>query len=339
MDFMTDASEQARVAIEALPRVRLGTLPTPLVPLDRLSSELGVEVWAKRDDLTGLGFGGNKVRQLEFLVADALARRANVLVTGGGPRSNHVRITAAAAARSGLDCRVVLYGEPPVPEPANLSWTRRFGARVSYTGSAQRASVDETMSQLCEELSGRGQAPYMIERGAGGPLGCVGYLRAAIELDAQLDDIELKPKELFLATGSCGTQAGLVLGLGLTRPGCRVVGVTTSRPRAECLRRVDSLVQGCAALLEIDAPTTSCSVTVIDGIGPGYGICSAGGLAATRLLAATEGLALDQTFTAKAMAELVVRARRGRCEEPIVFLHSGGAGGALSGSVEDGAAA
>jgi D-cysteine desulfhydrase len=312
------------------PRVELAALPTPLRPLPRLSEALGVELWVKRDDLTGLGLGGNKARKLEFLAGAALAERADVLVTGGGPGSNHAQMTAAAAARLRLRCDIVLYGSPLVREPANLRLSRLLGAEVHFTGDPDRGSVDAEIPRRCRLWEQDGHVPYAIPRGGASPVGCSGYVEAAFELDEQLRTAGVAPTRLYLATGSCGTQAGLALGALLCGASYRVVGVTVSRDRDECVDRIRALIGEAAALLGVDPPESP--VDVVDGyIGPGYGKPSLEGQEASRLAAGTEGLLLDHTFTAKAMAALVADARSGRLDGPVVFLHTGGTGGLLGG--------
>ena len=305
------------------PRIHLATMPTPLQAAPRLSEALGVETWIKRDDLTGVGLGGNKARKLEFLLADARAWGADVVVTGGGPGSNHIQITATAAARLGLECVVVLYGNRPRPEPLNLQLARLAGAQVRFTGKADRASVDGGLDATVARLERNGRRPYRIGRGGASAVGCLGYVEAAFELDGQVAG--LRPEAVVLATGSCGTQAGLVLGAALVGAAWRVRGVSVSRPVAECRERIAMLAGGAAGVLGLQPVLTA--PDVVDGIGPGYGRPSRAGQAAASLAARTEGLFLDPVFTAKAMATLVAEAHAGSLAGPVVFLHTGGAGG------------
>ncbi len=304
------------------PRVRLATLPTPVQAAPRLSDALGVEVWVKRDDLTGVGLGGNKARKLEFLLADARAWGADVVVTGGGPGSNHIQITATAAARLGLGCVLVLYGDRPRPEPLNLRLARLAGAQVRFTGDPERSSVDAGLDATVARLERNGRRPYRIGRGGATAVGCLGYVEAAFELE---DQLAATPEAVVLATGSCGTQAGLCLGAALVGAAWRVWGVSVSRPVAECRERIATLARGAASILGVD-PTIA-GVEVIGGIGPGYGRPSRAGQAAAALAARTEGLFLDPVFTAKAMAALVAEAQAGDLTGPVVFLHTGGTGG------------
>jgi D-cysteine desulfhydrase len=315
------------------PRVRLATLPTPLQAAPRLSDALGLEVWVKRDDLTGVGLGGNKARKLEFLLGDARSWGADVVVTGGGPGSNHIQITATAAARLGLGCVLVLYGDRPRPEPLNLRLARLAGAQVRFTGDPERASVDAGLDATVGRLERNGRRPYRIGRGGATAVGSLGYVEAAFELEEQLSAPGPghgaggpgTPEVVVLATGSCGTQAGLTLGAALAGASWRVYGVSVSRPVAECRERIAALARGAAGVLGVTA--TVGGIEVVDGIGPGYGRPSRAGQAAASLAARTEGLFLDPVFTAKAMAALVAEAEAGSLAGPVVFLHTGGTGG------------
>ena len=303
-------------------RFPLATLPTPLQPAERLSAALASPpVLLKRDDLTGFALAGNKARKLEYLLGDALAAGCDVLLTGGGPDSNHCQAAAAAARVAGLDCELVLYGQEPPQPRHNLQLARRFGASVAFTGDLDRASVDRALEGRAERLRAAGRRPYLVPRGGATPLGAVGYALAAEELAGQLAEVGAEPELVLVATGSCGTQAGLVAGTVAAGRRWRVVGASVSRPPSECRRRVLELARGCAALLGSPAPGER-DVEVVDARGPGYGTASADGDAAAGLAAATEGLLLDPVFTAKAMA--VLAATVGGLRAPAVFVHTGG---------------
>lgn len=305
-----------------IPRIRLATLPTPLQPAPRLSAEVGVEIWLKRDDLTGLGLGGNKVRGLEYLLADAIAQGCDTVVTGGGPGSNWAMLAALAARTRGLDSVLVCYGDP-VPPVGNMALAKAVGAQIRFTGDYDRASVDTGVAAVADELRAAGRKPYPLGRGGATAVGALGYLTAARELAAQLADNGWAPSALWLATGSCGTQAGLVAGAAWQRLG-PVVGVTVSRPADECVARVDAVSRAAAALAGVPPPEGL--PTVVDGhIGPGYGKRSAEGDGAADLVARTEGVFLDPIFAAKAMAGLLAAIRRGEVTDPVVFLVTGGA--------------
>ena len=314
----------------SVPRTALATLPTPLLEAPRLSEAVGAEVWIKRDDLTGLLLGGNKARKLEFLCGEALAQGADTLVTGGGPGSNHGQLTAAAAARLGLGCVVVCYGSAPAPEPLGLRLTRRLGADVVFTGSPDRASVDARLDEAAAKLTADGGRPYVIPRGGASATGAVGYALAADELAAQLAAEGIGSATLLLATGSCGTQAGLVAGAD-SAARLHVVGVPVSRSPAECVERVARLATGCAERLGSGRVFSEADVHLMGGfLGPGYGRPSPEGDAAVELALRTESLVLDPVFTAKAMAALIAEARAGRLSGPVVFLHTGGTPAALA---------
>jgi D-cysteine desulfhydrase len=308
----------------SLPRVPLVATPTPLQPAPRLSEALGAEVWFKRDDLTGRGLGGNKLRGLEYLLGDAIAHGCDCLVTGAGSQSNWAMLAALAARLCGLDPYLVFYGSPARPT-GNLLLDELIGADVRFTGELERSSVDQAMDKLGHVLAEEGRRPYVVPRGGATKLGSAGYVRASLELADQLLATDLVPSHLWLATGSCGTQAGLVAGARWLGAPYEVVGVTVSRPAAECVARVSSLAEGVAEVLDLPQHRVG-GVAVRGGhIGPGYGQPSLEGQDAARLVARTEGIFLDPVFGAKAMAALLDAARKGQIIGPVVFLVSGGA--------------
>jgi D-cysteine desulfhydrase len=307
----------------AQPRVRLGTFPTPLQPAPRLSDAAGVEVWLKRDDLTGLGLGGNKVRGLEFLLADAQRLGCDHVVTGGGPGSNWAMLAALAARTRGLDTVLVCYGDP-VPAVGNMALAASVGTEIRFTGDTDRSSVDTGVAAVADELRAAGHRPYPMGRGGATAVGALGYVAASQELAVQLLALGLAPAAVWLATGSCGTQAGLFAGMRWQCPGVEVVGVTVSRPVAECVERVGAVAREAAERIGVPPPDRA--PTVVGGhIGPGYGHRSAEGDAAAELVARTEGVFLDPIFAAKAMAGLLAAAARGEVGGPVVFLVTGGA--------------
>ena len=298
--------------------------PTPLHPAPRLSRELGVPVLFKRDDLAGVGLGGNKLRGLEFLIADALAQGCDSLVTGAGPQSNWTMLAALTSLRYGIEPHDVCYGRGPGEAQGNMRLHRWLGVDVRFTGEAERSSVDAGIAAVTGELRAAGRRPYPIPRGGATPLGALGYVRASLELAGQLADMDEPPSGLWLATGSCGTQAGLVAGAAVTGASYQVVGVTVSRPAGEAAERVRELAAAAAALAGTGTALPTPDVRT-GWIGPGYGVPSAAGQAAARLVAETEGVFLDPVFGAKAMAALIAGCRAGRVDGPQVFLVSGGA--------------
>jgi D-cysteine desulfhydrase len=321
------------------PRVDLVVGPTPLHLAPRLSRELGVPLLFKRDDLIGRGLGGNKLRGLEYILADALGQGCDCLVTGAGPQSNWTMLAALSCLRSQIEPHVVCYGTDAASE-GNMRLHRWLGVDVRFTGSPDRSSVDAGIEAAGAELRAGGRRPYLVPRGGATPLGALGYVRASTELAAQLAALGEQPAGLWLATGSCGTQAGLQAGAALTGAPYRVRGVTVSRPVSECLDRVRTLAADAAALAtgerttgESDAEESATGEgaaisepEVLGGwIGPGYGVPSAEGQAAARLVARAEGVFLDPVFGAKAMAALIAECRAGRVRGPQIFLVSGGA--------------
>jgi D-cysteine desulfhydrase len=316
------------MAVSQPARHPLTTLPTPLVRAERLERALGVPpLWVKRDDLIGFVLAGNKARQLEMLLADALGQDCDTLLTGGGPASNFCQAAAAAARVAGLACVLVLYGQEPAVPPPNLALARALGARITFTGVPERESVDAALDAAEAGLRADGRRPYLVPRGGATGLGAVGYALAVAELAAQLDAEGVAPELVLVATGSGGTQAGLVAGTVAGGSPWRVVGASVSRPPEECAERVLALARAAADLLGTPAADAS-HVLVRDVRGPGYGIPSAEGDTAAGLAARREGLLLDPVFTAKALAELPRLAAEG-AGGPVVFWHTGGTPEAL----------
>jgi D-cysteine desulfhydrase len=296
------------------PRIPLGQFPTPLEALPRLSAELGVEVLMKRDDLTGLALGGNKIRKLEMLLAEAVAGGADAVVTCGSVQSNHCRCTAAAARKLGLECGLVLFEGRHNEENGNLLLDRLFGATLEIHPLSERPRAEELMGAL----GARWRRPHVIPFGGSNAVGAAAYAWGYQELVEQLGG---RRGTLFCVTSSGATHAGLVVGAAAL-PGPAVLGVSIADPVAAVEPRVARLVQEAMGLLEVEGDFT---VTVLDGQrGGGYGVPSEEGLAAIRLLAQTEGILLDPVYTGKGMAGLIDQVRRGEIVEPAIFLHSGG---------------
>ena len=313
-------------------RVELAALPTPLTTAPRLAADLGIgRLLVKRDDLTGFALGGNKARSLEFLIAEALREGADTLVTGGSPESNFVVCAAAAARTAGLSCRLVIAGEPAAHAPG-LGLARSWGASVTWTGAADRASVDDTLPREAENLAARGRRPYVMPRGGATALGAVGYALAAAELHDQLAEAGLRHARVVVAVGSGCTLAGLVAGNALLGWPWRLLGASVSRPPEETHRRVLELATDCLTLLadvgwaDRAAARRAASgirgsrVELVDARGPGHGLASADGRQAADAALRTEGLVVDPVYTAKALAT-----RREVTDEPtVVFWHTGG---------------
>jgi D-cysteine desulfhydrase family pyridoxal phosphate-dependent enzyme len=323
--------------IESLPRIRLATLPTPLDEAPRLSDWLGVRVLFKRDDLTGFALGGNKARKLEFLIADALEKKADVVVTGGGPQSNHARMTAAAARKVGMDATLVFSGNPPPESNGNLLIDEILGAEILYTHTADTSETDRMIERVTAERRAAGRRPYLIPRGGSTVLGCISYILAVGELLEQLTAAGVEPDSIFITTGSCGTHAGILAGCKYFGARIPVLGITVSRPVDEGLPRILRLVKETAEFLETPLPLEPDEVIIKDGyLGAGYAIITPEAREAIRRVARLEGIFLDPVYTGKTMAGLIDLVQRGEIARgsTVVFWHTGGAPG-IFGHAED----
>lgn len=314
------------------PRVRLAHLPTPLEPLPRLSEALGVELWIKRDDCTGLAGGGNKTRKLEFLLGDAMEQGADTLVTQGAVQSNHVRQTAAAAAAHGLKCEVILEERTgskatDYVHNGNVLMDRLFGAGIRFVdgGSDMMAALEMTAEQVRQG----GGRPYVIPGGGSNAIGALGYVDCAREIVVQADELDLPIDRIVTATGSAGTHAGLVAGLAVMGADIPVLGIGVRAPKPKQEANVLKLAQETAALLgHPDAVTDTMVVADCDYVGEGYGLIDGAVIEALKLAARTDGIVLDPVYTGKAMKGLIALAGSRRFEgETVVFLHTGGAQG------------
>ena len=316
--------------LATLPRYPLTTLPTPLQRARNLEAALGPRcprVYLKRDDLTGLAFGGNKARKLEYLLANALANEATTLVTEGAAQSNHARMTAAAAAIAGLRSVLVLDARHGSEIGGNLLLDHLLGAEVRIV--PDKAARTALMASIGDELRATGERPYVIPTGGSVPIGAAGYVAMVTELLEQLATAGEAPSRLYFATGSLGTQAGLVVGARAFSAPFAVYGVAVEHPVTQLIADGVTLANATAALLGLAGHCKfSDSDIAIDGefIGPAYGVPTEEGLDAIRLLARTEGVFLDPVYSGKAMAALIAHARRDTLDpdEAIVFLHTGG---------------
>jgi D-cysteine desulfhydrase len=319
--------DREAVGVGGAPRFPLAVLPTPLVRAHRLERALRCPpLYIKRDDMTGFALGGNKVRKLEYLIGRARQQGCDMIITGGGPGSNHCMTTAAAARVAGMSCVLVLFGNPPSQPPAALTLARRFGARVRFTGDDDRTSVDPRMTAVADEHRAQSRTPYIIPRGGATPTGSLAYAQACTELAAQLAQHDVDPELLLVATGSCGTQAGLVAGTIADNAAWRVVGASVSRTVDECVARIDALARTCTDRLGARLPRPD-EVTVMDARGPGFGRPSDSGRRYAALAADTEGILLDPVYTAKALAQL---SQLRDVTGPIVFWHTGGLASAIA---------
>ena len=315
--------------IESLARFPLAQLPTPINELKSLSLELGgPELLIKRDDQTGLALGGNKTRKLEFLVGQALEQGADTLVTAGAAQSNHCRQTAAAAAKAGLRCELLLNGPKPDLPNGNVLLDELFGARIHWIQPPERVTK---WRELPDQLRQEGRKPYMIPVGGSNDVGAVGYVLAMIELVEQLDRINRRVDHVVFASSSGGTQAGMVLGAKVTGFAGKLLGVSIDKKDhdgAPYQRELADIANETAKYIGFDAQFSANDFNVdYSYLGGGYGIVSGLEREAIRLLGPREGIVLDPVYTGRAMGALIdlVRKKAFRPDETVLFWHTGGA--------------
>jgi L-cysteate sulfo-lyase len=313
------------------PRFSLLDGPSPIQRLGRFSAALGgsdVEVWIKREDLLPLAFGGNKLRNLEFLVGAALADGADTLITSGRRWSNHCRLTAAAGARSGLEVHLVLTGPPAAGPGANERLALLMGAHVQVTATAERAEREAAVEALATSMRAAGRRPYVIDVGGSGVTGALGQVLAGLEMGAQAAAVGLAPDTVIVPSATGGTQAGLLVGLAMAGLQTTVVGVAVAHPAADVRPAVVDLAGELGRLAGRGQDWDP--EIVVEDLRPvtGYGRRDPAAEEATALLARTEGILVDPIYTAKALAWLVSQVRKGALAgRRIVFWHAGGTPG------------
>lgn len=317
--------------LSRFPRLRFAHLPTPLEPMDNLSVELGgPRLWIKRDDCTGLATGGNKTRKLEFLIADAIEKGADMIITQGAIQSNHVRQSAAIAAKLNFACHILLEDRTGSKDAnynynGNVLLDRIYGATLSRRPGGADTNLE--METLAQELRAQGKKPYIIPGGGSNPIGVLGYVNAALELLTQANDMGLVIDCLVHGTGSAGTQAGLVAGLVGSRSGIPVLGIGVRAPKEKqeaavlALARATVQYMGLGDIIKPEDVKANC-----DYVGAGYGVPTEGMVEAIKLVARSEGILLDPVYSGKAMAGLIDLIRKGYFKkgQNIVFVHTGG---------------
>ncbi|MGH2375886.1 MAG: 1-aminocyclopropane-1-carboxylate deaminase/D-cysteine desulfhydrase [bacterium] len=318
--------------LDRLPRVSLARFPTPLDDAPRLAAALGVSrLLVKRDDLTDLSLGGNKVRKLEYLLGEALAQGADTVITTAGAQSNFLRITAAAARRLGMQPVFVVRGRPDALPEGNLLLMRVFGVDLRFvpTQDPYDASTVGVMREIEEQVRRRGGRPYLMHLATfSGGLATVGYVSAALELVQQLRARDLRCDYLALAVGSGTTYAGLLLGLRHAGMRCRILGASVNTAAATLRTHVERHMRAAAEILGLPSPDYGTEIDITDAhVGPGYGIPTDDSVEAIRLAAQTEGLVFDPIYTGKAWAALRHAVQSGAItrDATVIFLHSGGA--------------
>ncbi len=307
-------------------RLAFAHLPTPLEKLERLTKHLGgPDIYIKRDDQTGLATGGNKTRKLEFLVADALAHGCDHLITTGAAQSNHCRQTAAAAARYGLGCSLVLRGQPPLHITGNLLLNQLLGAHLYWTGERERNQV---VPEVVTEVETMGRKPYVIPLGGSNVLGATGYVLAMAELTGQLAAMGINIDFIVMGSSSGGTQAGLVLGARVYDFHGHILGISIDHPADDLHMQVAALATATATHLGLGTTAVASLVEVNDDyIGGGYAVVGEAEREALRMVAQLEGVLLDPVYTGRAMAGLIDLIRWGAFTrgQSVLFWHTGGA--------------
>jgi D-cysteine desulfhydrase family pyridoxal phosphate-dependent enzyme len=311
-----------------LPRLKLAALPTPLEEAPSLSAYLGgPRIMFKRDDITGLAFGGNKVRKIEYLMGEAVDRGCDVVVTVGAVQSNHARVTAAAARRLGLDSVVVLHGEEPAQRQGNLLLDAIFGADIRFVNTDDDYLLMGVVEDVARDLKRQGRSPYVIPRGGATALGAAAFVNAGLELLDQLNGRGIRADAIVHASTSGGTQAGLYTALKVTQSGIQVLGISAGPSREIVTSRVRGLTEDLITLLGLDWRPHPDDIVVTDEyVGERYGVPTPACLDAMRLAARTEGILLDPVYTGKAMAGLIDLVRRGQfaADQTVIFWHTGG---------------
>ncbi len=309
------------------PRIGAFPRPTPLEEMTRLRQTVGCKprLFIKRDDTTVVGLGGNKTRKLDFVMADAVSKGIDVVVTWAGVQSNHCRQTLAFARKLGMDCHLVLTGDEPPVRQGNLLLFTLLGAELHFIGEDGDAKTYS--EQLVSKLAAEGRRPYLVPIGASVPLGALGYVESVLEVAEQAKQLGVDFGHAFLASGSAGTQAGAIVGAMSACPAMKVHGVSVSRDAASQSAGVADLVNETFAFLGSPRRVTAADIIVHDQYyGGKYGVATADGLEAIRLLGRTEGLVVDPVYTGKAMAGMLDQLRRGNLDdaEAVLFFHTGG---------------
>jgi len=328
--------QELRARLERFPRLKYATFPTPLEPMENLTRELGgPRLWVKRDDGIGPGLGGSKGRKLEFLMAEALARKAHRVITYGGLQSNHARMTAAACAALGLEAHLFFFDRCPADLPANLLLDHLFGARLHFLplrrGGSAPLTIERT-SRLIRLVSTVlvGPGAYFMPVGGHSVTGCLGYVAAALELHQQVEEIASDKGRVTVVTGvgTGGTLAGLMAGLKLLESPVRVLGIDVGKLWKAFPASLAKLAGDLCAALGEPRSFQPDDVPMIEGkyVGPGYAVYTSETGAAIRIMAQAEGLLLDPVYSGKAFAGLLDLIGKGRfgADETIIFLHTGG---------------
>ncbi len=309
-------------------RVQLGLYPTPLTPATRLSEALdGPEIYIKRDDLTGVTLTGNKIRKIEFLLAEARQHNAEVIITCGGAQSNHARTTAIAARQLGMRTHLVLRNNGGKSLDGNLFLDRMVGAEITFVSAEEYERVDDRMQEIAAQYEKEGIKAYVIPEGGSNALGAMGYAFAMKELADQIKKSKQTFDAIILAVGSGGTQAGLLIGKMLFQVPINIIGINICDDAAYFQNRIRSILQEARQRFSLPAQLLSESIHIVDGyVGKGYGLSRLEEIKTIKQVAELEGLILDPVYTGKAMYGLKDLIAKGyfQKDQKIIFLHTGG---------------
>ncbi len=306
----------------------LAQLPTPIQRLQRFSQNLeGPDIFLKRDDLTGTLLTGNKVRKLDFLLAEAQQKKCDVVITCGGNQSNHARTTAVAAAQLGMKCHLVLKNKANLPSDGNLLIDKLVGASTQYISAEEYKRVDEIMLEAADQLKSEGLIPYIIPEGGSNALGTIGYIKAAEEITLQLQRLKTRIHKIVVAVGSGGTYAGLLIGKYLFDLQAEIYGFNVCDDKNFFTNKIFELIKEIQIQQHLNVKIQKSDINIIDGyVGKGYALSSQAEIDMIKKVAAVEGIVLDPVYTGKAMLGLVDKIKTGvfKHGENILFIHTGG---------------
>jgi len=311
-----------------LPRHPLGFFPTPIVEAKRLSAHLnGPRIFIKRDDHTGLAFGGNKTRKLEYLIGDALLHGCDTVITGGAAQSNHCRQTAAAAVASGLKCHLVLGGKAPKTPSGNLLLDYLFGAEIHWTGILRKG---EKIPEISQDLMTQGKKPYIVPYGGSNIIGAAAFVEATREVCIQLENLEESVSHIVFPSSSGGTQAGLIVGKRICDQDFNLIGIDIDKDHSgdsSYQEHIFKLAKATAEALEVEIDIQLSDINIrSEYVGGGYGVVGEAERYAIKIVAETEGILLDPVYTGRAMAGLIDIIKSGEVSrnDTVLFWHTGG---------------
>jgi len=311
--------------LESIPKINLGCYPTPFYKLKNLSKKTGLNLFIKREDLSGLGLGGNKIRKLEYLLADAKQKKCDVVITTGAAQSNHAMLTAAACRVLNLEPILVLKERGVTSLRGNLLLSKILDSEVHFVDTDDKEIVNAKIDTIMKQLEFSGKKPYFIPTGGSVPLGVLGYVSAVFEIFNQAEHDDVRIDHIVCATGSGGIQAGLIAGVELLNKSAKVTGINISSNK-ELPEIVANLANGAFGLLSSDKNIIKEEIIVEDYVGEGYAIPSKEGTKAIKTVARSEGIMLDHVYTGKAFGGLLLLSEQGYFEkdENILFIHTGG---------------